>query len=148
VLNIITKKLYQLLPPEHGLLVHRVVDGSDFYTMLDVYKQDAPEKITIFDATSDFNMKFQEIVPVRDHINKTGENILIHLRKKIKGEFFDISNLYENNKDGIITTCFGESLKNNVSYPSYHLCHFAVLARAVNIQHVHAYLYNTHKSGQ
>jgi len=145
MLNIITKKLAQHLPSEHELLVHIVVEGKDFHSILDLYQQAKPEKVTIFDATSAPDMKEEGIIPVRDHINKTGKNILIPLRKKLEGEFFDVSNLYKNNEDGIITTCCGESLNTNTPYPSHHLCHFAVLARAMNIEHIQGYLYNTSK---
>ncbi len=144
-MNIITKKLAHHLPSEHELLEHKVVDGNDFHAILEIYQQEKSEKVTIFDATYDPKLKSEEIIPIRDHINKTGKNILIPLRKKLEGEFFDVSNLYKNNEDGIVTTCCGESLNTNTPYPSHHLCHFAVLARAVNIKNIQAYLYNTHK---
>jgi hypothetical protein len=145
MLNIITKKLAHHLPSEHELLEHKVVDGNDFHAILEIYQQEKSEKVTIFDATYDPKLKSEEIIPIRDHINKTGKNILIPLRKKLEGEFFDVSNLYKNNKDGIVTTCYGETLHINTPYPSHHLCHFSVLARAMNIEHIQGCLYNTNK---
>ncbi len=146
MLTIITQKLADHLPSNHKLMDNKVIDGSDFQSIFQLYHQENPQKVTIIDATSTKMHHQGELIPVKDHINKTGKNILIPLRKNLEGEFFDLSQLYAHHPEGVITTCCGDNLNDQLPFPSYHLCHFSVLASAMRTEYIQAYLYNTHNN--
>ena len=80
----------------------------------------------------------QEILEVKDHINKTGINPIIG-HSKI--EFKDISRLYQN-KTGIITTCCGKKINLNHKNPSYFLCIFSVLVFYMGFKNISGFIVN------
>tara|TARA_B100000315_G_scaffold155329_1_gene143836 strand:+ start:106 stop:360 length:255 start_codon:yes stop_codon:yes gene_type:complete len=80
---------------------------------------------------------------VRDHINRTGENPL--RGKWLGGEntnFIDLTNLYNFNKDSIITDCCGNKRINQYPFPSPFLCHISIIAKALAIDKISAYVVN------
>ena len=98
--------------------------------------------IQIYDSTFTPHYKRGSIIPVSDHINRTGQNPLIGNSTSKKVEFIDISNLYHSDKNGITTDCCGEALNKAYIYPSHHLCNFALVARSMGIKKIQAFLYN------
>ena len=91
------------------------------------------KEITIYDITYNDRKKEGDIVSVLDHINKTGKNPLV--RKNETPVFVDISNLYINNKKGLITTCLGENYNNfykQVKNPSSDLCLISIWCHSIN----------------
>ena len=100
-------------------------------------------KIEIWGATATKD-KLEKVYEVKDHINFSGNNPLIGQQQNIKTNFPDISNLYENTKNGIITTTRGKYfLKDkNYKYPTQYFCYFAIMARAIGVKKIKGYLIN------
>ena len=57
-------------------------------------------------------------------------------------DFIDISKLYHCGDEGVITHCCGTELNTQYDYPSHYLCHLSILARAMGIKSINAFLYN------
>lgn len=88
-------------------------------------------KVYIFDITYNTKEKDKSRRTVNDHINKTGQNILIGKNRK----FIDISKLYVQEKEGIITTCLGKRYskeKKQHIAPTTDLCHAAIWCKKQN----------------
>ena len=98
--------------------------------------------IQVYDSTFTPHYTRGSIIPVSDHINRTGQNPLIDNGNSKQIEFIDISNLYHNDKNGITTDCCGEVLNKVYIYPSHYLCNFAIVARSMGIKKIQAFLYN------
>tara|TARA_B100000131_G_C17886423_1_gene520455 strand:- start:3 stop:437 length:435 start_codon:yes stop_codon:yes gene_type:complete len=101
-------------------------------------------EINIYDQTYNKHHKNGEIITVRDHINKTGDNPLIGNQDKFTSQFIDISALYES-QGGVVTTCLGKSYnqeKNHHHYPSTHICHISIIAKALGIKKIKGFLVN------
>ena len=73
--------------------------------------------IQVYDSTFTPHYKRGSIIPVSDHINRTGQNPLIDNGNSKHIEFIDISNLYHSDKNGITTDCCGEVLDKAYIYP-------------------------------
>ena len=82
-------------------------------------------------------------MPVLDHINRTGTNILIGKQKLLGIDFIDTTTPYTHKINSIITNCCGETLNNFYEYPSHYICNITTLALAMNIKNIHGFLYNT-----
>ena len=103
------------------------------------------EEINIYDKTYSQSHKEDEIINVGDHINQTGSNPLIGNQHKLKKQFIDISKLYASS-NGITTTCLGnhyEKHKTLFKYPSTHLSHIAITAKALGKNKINGFLVNS-----
>jgi len=98
-------------------------------------KRDTP--IKIYDLGF-VEKKSQEIIEVKDHLNKTGKNPIIGSDEI---EFKDISLLYKS-KTGIVTTCCGKNLNLNHKNPSHFLCVFSVLVFYLGFSNISGFLIN------
>ena len=81
-------------------------------------------KIIIFDKTHQKTEQAQQKMPVKNHINKTGEHPLIPPPEP-DPIFIDITKAYTQKKEGITTTCLGKRYdqeKNKHKNPSTFLC--------------------------
>ena len=90
-------------------------------------KKRQPQEVLIYDITATKKFPKKEIFYVNDHVNKTGKNPLI--TTKNPPGFIDMSKTYIKNKEGITTTCLGESFntqKSKTPYPSTEMCHIAI----------------------
>ena len=103
------------------------------------------QEIKIFDLTNCSNYKNNKLINVKDHINQTGSNILIGNQKKIDIDFPDLSNIYTDNGQGIITICCGNQPSNEKTYPSTFLCNISIIAKILNFKYIFGYLYNIKK---
>ena len=110
--------------------------------MYNLFKMSTDKELRIYDATASKNLKYGQIVKIRDHINNTGTNILIGLQQTLKIDFLDATNFYSQNQNGVITTCCGKKLNIEKKYPSHYLCHPATLAKAMKFKKITGYLYN------
>lgn len=104
-------------------------------------KHNKTKTISIYDLG--FNKK-NTIIPINNHINKTGINIL---REEIAGkiEFYDITNIYYHNPKGKIAECFGDNktLFNNHQYiQTYTLCNCVILAHKCGAKKIKAFIIN------
>ena len=139
-MTIITQHLAERLPLDHELLLNPIVNPlkySSLYSNLQNRQQ-----LTIYDATQNKKLEKWKIIGVKDHINRTGSNPLIGSDKTLPFNFIDISNLYRSEKHFVVTDCCGKTLNSKYQYPSYFLCHVSILARAMKIQKIKAYLVN------
>ena len=120
------------------------VDFEKSADKIEEIKKHNLNEIKIYDQTFNKNRKNGEIITVRDHINKTGDNPLIGNQDKLTSQFIDISELYESH-DGVVTTCLGKSYdqqKNHHHYPSTHMCHMSIIAKAMGIRKIQGFLVN------
>ena len=100
-------------------------------------------EITIYDRTQSDGLKNNEIIPIKDHINKTGHNPLIGNQQKLKIDFIDLTNIYSTTRSGVITECFGSNpIGSTAKYPSAYLCNISILARALGFLRIKAFLVN------
>ena len=140
--KIITKQLAKKLPIDHELHKEKICDTRSYEEIHSILKLIPSTMIQVYDSTFTPYYKRGRIIPVSDHINRTGQNPLIGNSTSKKVEFIDISNLYHGDKNGITTDCCGEALNKAYIYPSHHLCNFALVARSMGIKKIQAFLYN------
>jgi len=140
--KIVTKQLAKQLPIDHELNKETICNPRTYNEIHSILKLIPPTMIQIYDSTFTPHYKRGSIIPVSDHINRTGQNPLVGNSTSKKVEFIDISNLYHSDKNGITTDCCGEALNKAYIYPSHHLCNFALVARSMGIKKIQAFLYN------
>ena len=143
MLKIITTQLSEFLKEDHILQKHHQINPTNFDEMYNLFQSKTISSICIYDKTFSKNLKSCQIIPVCDHINNTGTNILIGHQKKLTIDFIDVSNLYQQKYNSIITVCCGKTLNVEERYPSHYMCHITTLARAMRINTIAGYLYNT-----
>ena len=139
-MKIITQQLSNKLSNNHELLSNQIVNPID-HTSLKLLLQNTPQVI-IYDLTKNNNLPKETIIGVKNHINRTGSSPLVGFRKILKTSFIDLTNLYQCNNKAVITNCCGEKLNKCYKYPSYYLCHISILAKALGIQKIKAFLVN------
>jgi len=110
--------------------------------MYNCFKSQNISKLNIYDVTETLLQNSGKIFMVNGHINKTGNNILINNQNILNIDFIDLKELYTQNKKGIITTCCGKKLNSKYQYPTHYLCNISILARAMKIKTINAFLYN------
>ena len=95
---------------------------------LDIEKTNKKERVCLYDQTYIKDKKEKEILHINNHINKSGTNpLLINKQKDI--EFYDITQIYQQKTEGIITTCLGKRYENNKkeeTNPSAFFAYFAI----------------------
>jgi len=142
-MNIITKQLAEKLPKDSILKKHNIVDPTNFNQTYQLLSHNQTNDIYVTDFTTTTTKQIGTIIPIKDHINRTGTNILIGKQIFLDIDFIDMSNLYNNKEDSIITDCCGKTLNNKYKYPSHYICHIITLAHAMNISNIHGFLYNS-----
>lgn len=128
MLKIITTQLSELLKEDHILQKHQIINPNNFNEIYNLFKTKTILSICIYDKTFSKKLKSGQIIPVCDHINI---------------DFTDMSNLYQKRDRSIITVCCGKTLNTEERYPSHYMCHITTLARAMRINTIAGYLYNT-----
>jgi len=141
-MNIITKQLANKLPKNSELHKHNIVNPTNYNELYQQLKSNTINEINVIDLTSTHKEEHGIIIPVHDHINRTGTNILTGKQKLLCIDFIDMTKLYQKKKNSIITDCCGENLNNKYEYPSHYICHITTLAHAMNIKNIYGYLYN------
>ena len=143
IIKIITEQLAKKLPKNNKLQKYNIVNPTNFNQLHQLLKSNNIYEIYITDATNSSKKEPGTIIPVQNHINRTGTNILTGRQKLLGIDFIDMTNLYQKNKNSIITDCCGEILNNKYKYPSHYLCHITTLAHAMKIKNIYGFLYNT-----
>ena len=141
-MNIITKQLANKLSKESELQKYNIVNPTNFNELYQQLKSNKTNEINVIDLTSTTKEEHGTIIPVQDHINRTGINILTRRQKLLGIDFIDMTNSYQTKKNSIITDCCGEILNNKYEYPSHYICHITTLALAMNIKKIYGFLYN------
>ncbi len=139
-MKLITTELIKKIPKEHKAMKYFVIDLQDIEKTIKVLKN--KKTIKIYDLTISSKLEKFQIIPVNDHINRTGKNPLITRQKELKIDFLDSTKLYKQKKKGIITDCCGERLNKNYLFPSHYLSNISILAKALKINKFSAYLIN------
>ena len=142
-LSIITEQLSKKLPQEHKLQKRTKISHKNFESVYKLFHQKTLTEIQIIDATYSNKIPKGTMVQIKDHINKTGSNILIGRQVFLSTDFIDMGETYSFEKNAIITVCCGETLNKNFDYPSHFLCHITILAHALKIPTIKGFLYNT-----
>jgi len=99
--KIVTKQLAKQLPIDHELNKETICNPRTYNEIHSILKLIPPTMIQIYDSTFTPHYKRGSIIPVSDHINRTGQNPLIGNSTSKKVEFIDISNLYHSDKNGM-----------------------------------------------
>ena len=143
IMNIITEQLAKKLPKQSELNKHNVVNPANFNELHKLLKSNKIKEIHVIDSTITNKIEPKTIIPVQNHINQTGTNILIGKQNLLGIDFIDTTNIYAQNGKGIITDCCGKNLNQNYEYPSHYICYITILARAMKINNIQGFLYNT-----
>jgi len=101
--------------------------------------------ISIYDVTQNEKLDFEEIISVKDHVNCTGKNPLVGRQQKLGIDFIDMTSVYEQKSDGIITYSSGNKLNLEFDFPSHYLAHIIILAQTLKFKSIGAYLINNFK---
>ena len=115
---------------------------SDSFNQL--YKHQKTQAIHIYDVEKNKkNKKIKKIIQVTNHINKTGINpIKKHQKKKVK--FYDVTEIYQQNKKRTTVECFGSKNptknKDKNKIQSGYLCNHSIVAHIVGIKKIYAYV--------
>ena len=98
------------------------------------------EEIYIYDLGF---CKQNKIIPINNHINKTGINPLRETQKSTIS-FYDITNIYEKQQRGKIAECFGQreptSLKSIKHIQTRFLCNYVIIAHLLGFKKIFAYV--------
>tara|TARA_B100000315_G_C14476791_1_gene541012 strand:- start:430 stop:855 length:426 start_codon:yes stop_codon:yes gene_type:complete len=139
-MKIITQQLSEKLPKDHELQLNQTVNPQDFLTLYSLLNE--AKQLTVYDITTTPKRPIGTIISVSDHFNRTGNNILIGNQKKLDIDFIDITKLYKIEQNAVNTDCCGKKLNRRYSYPSHFLCNISILAKALGVQKISAYLVN------
>ena len=104
-------------------------------------QQNKNKTIHIYDIG--FN-ELETIIPINNHINKTGLNPLQNNQKK-QIIFFDITNIYQQQKNGKTAECFGlhDPHSTNPTYiQARFICHHTIAAYCSGFKTIFAYIIN------
>ncbi len=101
---------------------------------------DINSAIYIYDQGFNYTEK---IIPINNHINKTGINPMREL-KQTGVDFFDITSIYKHKKRGKIAECFGNhqpAAQKNAQYIQGHfLCNYVILSHYVGFNNIYAFI--------
>ena len=98
--------------------------------------------ITLYDRTKNKTLKQNAIIKINDHINKTGINPLIGKQRELKIDFIDMTNVYTQSEQGVVTESFGEKLQCNTTYPSHYIAPLTIIAKAIGFKKIKGFLIN------
>ena len=139
-MKIITQQLADKLPKNNELLSNLALNPQDYLTIYPVLKK--VQQLTVYDITTTKEHPVETIINVNDHINRTGNNPLIGRQKDLGIDFTNINKLYKIEKNSIKTDCCGKTLNLRYPYPSHYLCNISILAKAIGIPKISAFLVN------
>ena len=103
VLNIITEQLANKLPEDSKLLKYNIINPVNFNQLYQLLTFNKISEICVTDSTATDNIEFGTIIPVKDHVNRTGTNILIGKQQFLRIDFIDMTNQYITKQNSIIT---------------------------------------------
>ena len=140
-MKIITQQLADKLPKNHELSSNLAINPQDYLAIIHVLKE--AQQLTIYDITITKKHPKKTVINVNDHINRTGNNPLIGHQIELGIDFTNINNLYKCERNSIKTNCCGKTLNLRHPYPSHYLCSISILAKALGIQKISAFLVNS-----
>ena len=132
----ITSEAYNSYKKNHKEEVRKLPQNS-----IDFFKEEQRKKEPIFIYDRGFN-KGLSIIPISNHINKTGKNPLIG-KQNNEIKFFDITEIYGFSKQSKIAVCFGQhkpvKIKKNMIATRF-LCNHVIAAYCAGFKNIFAYV--------
>ena len=121
-----------------------IVDPTNINTTLKVLLKNKTKTndISIYDKTYNKNLPNSHIIPVNDHINKTGINPLIGRQKQLNIDFVDMTHVYTKQPNGVITHCYGKTLPLNTDNESHYMSLITILSKALGYISIKGFLVN------
>ena len=110
-------------------------------TSIAFFQHQTNKEETIYIYDLGFN-KHKKIIPINNHINKTGENPL-RKTKQNKICFYDITKIYQRQKAAKTAECFGDKQpkeNNNNNTQTRFLCNYVISAYCQGIKNIFAYV--------
>jgi len=138
---IITKELHETGLDHPPGIVLDLLKTEDCIQALN--KLDSAE-IMIYGLTRVSSKDIGNVIPINDHVNCTGQNPLVGRQQKLAIDFIDMTTVYTQHENGVITHSCGKRLNTNFKYPSHYFCHISILARALGIKKIKGFLINQH----
>ena len=119
-----------------------VLDFNKSEACIEFLKSAEAKEISIYDITKTNKFDHETIFSVNDHINCTGTNPLVGRQQKLGIDFVDMTGVYRQKRDGVITHSCGERLNKKYKFPSHYLAHFVIFSRTFKFQSIAGYLIN------
>ncbi len=128
----------------------KILNPQDTQEVVQQFKfsKNKGETIEVWGITSNEKTKTGEIITIIDHINCTGRNPLTGNKELFDITFPDLSNIYVKEENGKETTSWGTNYPGPKpqSYPSVFFCYYGIIASALGLPPINAYLINTEKN--
>jgi len=144
IINIITTELAEFYKRENKKLKieNYAIEKPQLKSV--PINQNKKNQIQIYDIGKQAQIKNIQIYNVNNHINKTGENILINKKNK-QPIFYDITKIYNNSKEGKIAECYGrhqapQNQQSTNKISCYFLCHYTTMAHIKGYKNISAYI--------
>ena len=143
-INIITKELANFYKKNKAQLTVKnyITTGPQLNSV--PVSQNKKTHIQIYDIGKQAQIKNIQIYNVNNHINKTGENVLINKKNK-QPIFYDITKIYNHSKEGKIAECYGrhqapQNQQSTNKISCYFLCHYTTMAHIKGYKNISAYI--------
>jgi len=125
-----------------------IIDPSDVNSVINTIRDKVKDELIVYDITRSTKDSPRQKLRVNDHINRTGINPLIGRQAALGVDFTDLTDLYGKTVDGIVTNCLGDRFReDSFEYPSAWLCNISIIARALNVKKISAFLVNIPTDG-
>ena len=90
-----------------------------------------------------FSKNPQKVIPVKNHINKTGKNPFKN-KSKTKVVFYDITSIYKKQTGSKIVECYGSwnppKTNKNQYIQARNLCYFTAMAYCLGFKNIKAFV--------
>ena len=90
-----------------------------------------------------FSKNPQKVIPVKNHINKTGKNPFKN-KSKTKVVFYDITSIYKKQTGSKIVECYGNwnppKTNKNQYIQARNLCYFTAMAYCLGFKNIKAFV--------
>ena len=140
MLNVITAQLSNKEWDEQGIIVDPINIDETLQVLLK--NKNKTNTISIYDKTFNNKLPNKHIIPVNDHINKTGINPLIGRQKQLNIDFIDMTHVYNKQPEGVITHCYGKTLPLNNNNESHYMSLITILCKATGYTSINGFLVN------
>ncbi len=147
--TVVTKQLtdFIMLVPEKNPIIVDPENTDEVIKLLQPLKH---QPLKIYDATINQQETFGAVIPVKDHVNRTGSNPIIGKQRQLGVDFTDLTGLYQLNTEksaGVTAQCCGHRfLESDLDYPCGFMSNITILARILGWTSVQGVLVNIFKA--
>lgn len=143
-IHIITEELYNAVPDiKKKLKLKNITITQKTSNPFKKIKLKTKASIYIYDISKNHKPNNPiSIIPINNHINKTGVNPLRRKANK-KIQFYDITEIYQQSPKGKIAACYGNKNPSQIKtkqIPAGYLCYFSVIARLFYSEKVYGFV--------